>query len=103
MQNPAHSAEAGRDAIHKPALSVPDGLISWTTSAALITFGIMFFDDAVIMGHTILLLGVLSAANEALKFRATRRGGDFRRVRLGLALAYFGLVLIGFLSPPAGL
>ena len=42
-------------------------------------------------GRTILALGLLSAGNEALKFRATRSGGDYRRLRLALALAYLGL------------
>lgn len=84
-------------------LSVPDVLIAWTTSASLIAFGIIYFDDAVIMGRTILTLGILSAGNEALKLMAARSGGDYGHVRLGLALAYVGLVLIGFLSPPASL
>lgn len=75
---------------------VPDAVITWTTTAALIAFGVIFFDDSVIMGRTILALGVLSAANEALKLR-----GGHRRVRLGLALAYAALVLAGFLFPPA--
>ena len=82
-------------------ISVPDALIAWTTSAALIAFGIVYFDDAAIMGRTILALGVLSAGNEALKLWAVRSQGDYRRLRLGLALAYLALVLIGFLSPPA--
>ena len=61
--------EQRKNTAHKQTLSVPDALISWTTSGALVAFGIIFFDDAVIMGHTILLLGLLSAANEVLKFR----------------------------------
>jgi hypothetical protein len=83
-------------------LSVPDALIAWTTSAALIAFGIIFFDDAVIMGRTILSLGVLSAGNELLKVRAARSRAEYRGLRLILAFAYVGLVLIGFLSGPSG-
>jgi Zn-dependent membrane protease YugP len=88
-------------------LSIPDALIAWTTAAALVAFGIIFFDDAVIMGRTILTLGVLSGANEALKLRAVRvwSGGAcqrVRRVRLAIAIAYVALVLIGFLFPPSG-
>jgi hypothetical protein len=82
--------------------SVPDALIQWTTAGALIAFGVMFLDDAVIMGKTILALGVLSAANEGLKLYA-RRGGSgsrYRRVRLLVAVAYVALVLTGFLFPP---
>jgi hypothetical protein len=75
---------------------IPDAVITWTTTGALIAFGVIFFDDSVIMGRTILALGVLSAANEALKLR-----GGHRRFRLALAIAYAGLVLIGFLFPPA--
>lgn len=82
-------------------LSVPDALFAWTTSAALIAFGIIFFDDAVIMGRTILGLGALIAGNELLKLRSARTGGDYRRVRLLLALVYLGLVLTGFISPPS--
>lgn len=77
-----------------PSLA-PDAVFTWTTTAALIAFGIIFFDDSVIMGRTILALGVLSAANQALK-----RLGGHRWVRLALAVAYAGLVLIGFLFPP---
>ena len=84
-------------------LSLPDALIGWTTSASLVAFGIVYFDDAAIMGRTILALGLLSGGNEALKLRAARSGGDYRRLRLGLAIAYLGLVLIGFFSPPASL
>jgi hypothetical protein len=89
--------------VHTRGSSVSDALIQWTTAGALIAFGIMFFDDAVIMGHTILALGILSAANEGLKLRARHAGSDggYRRVRLVLALAYVALVLIGFLSPPS--
>lgn len=74
---------------------IPDKVITWSTSGALIAFGIIFFDDSVIMGRTILALGVLSAANEVLKLL-----GGHRRLRLALAIAYAGLVLIGFLFPP---
>jgi len=93
------------DCAHKRGLSVPDALIAWTTAGALIAFGVIFFDDAVIMGHTILALGVLSAANEGLKLRDLRTGpnGGRRRVRLVLAMAYVALVLIGFLLPRSGL
>lgn len=78
--------------------SVPDSLIAWTTSAALIAFGAIFFDDAVIMGRTILTLGALSAGNELLKLRAARSGGDYSRTRLVLAIAYLALVVAGFLK-----
>ena len=88
---------------HSRHLSVPDALIAWTTSIALVAFGVIYLDDAVIMGRTILGLGLLSAANEALKLLALRTGNDYRLLRLGLAFAYLGLVLIGFLSPPASL
>ena len=82
--------------------SVPDVLIHWSTAAALIAFGIMFLDDAVIMGKTILALGVLSAANEGLKWYARRSGsnGHYREIRLLVAVAYVCLVLVGFLFPP---
>ena len=83
--------------------SVPDVLIHWTTAAALIAFGLIFLNDAVIMGRTILALGILSAANEALKLRGQRKGltGGYRHVRLLVAVAYVALVLIGFLFPPS--
>ena len=79
-------------------LSVPDALIAWTTSAALIAFGVIFFDDAVIMGRTILSLGLLSAGNELLKLRGARSRAGYQGLRLLLALAYVALVLIGFLA-----
>lgn len=82
--------------------SVPDALIHWSTAAALIAFGVMFLNDAVIMGKTILALGVLSAANEGLKLYA-RRGGSIRRysyVRLLVAMAYVALIIVGFFFPP---
>ncbi|MGA3236952.1 MAG: hypothetical protein ABSG03_11645 [Bryobacteraceae bacterium] len=83
---------------------IPDALIHWTTSAALIAFGVIFFDDASIMGRTILALGILSAANEGLKLRAIRTVSNtgYRWLRLSLAVAYVLLVLIGFLFPPSG-
>ncbi|MGA2146816.1 MAG: hypothetical protein ABSH49_17845 [Bryobacteraceae bacterium] len=83
---------------------VPDALITWTTAGALVTFGIIFFDDAVIMGRTILTLGILSAVNEGLKLHALRAGsnGGYGRVRLVLAVAYVVLVLAGFLFPSSG-
>lgn len=40
-------------------LSLPDALFAWTTSAAVIAYGVIFFDDAVIMGRTILAPGTL--------------------------------------------
>ncbi|MGA3017711.1 MAG: hypothetical protein ABSF62_11375 [Bryobacteraceae bacterium] len=90
--------------VHTKGSSVPDALIHWTTAGALIAFGVIFFDDAVIMGRTILTLGILSAANEGLKLVALRAGSDggYWRVRLVLAVAYVVLVLIGFLFPPSG-
>lgn len=82
---------------------MPDALIHWTTSAALVAFGLIFLDDTVIMGRTILALGVLSAANEALKLRGQRTGvkGGYREVRMALAVAYVALVVVGFLFPPS--
>jgi hypothetical protein len=83
--------------------TIPDALIHWTTSGALIAFGVIFFNDASIMGRTILALGILSAANEALKLRAVRTVSKTSyRVRLWLAVAYVSLVLIGFLLPSSG-
>lgn len=82
--------------------SVPDALIHWSTAGALIAFGLMFLNDAVIMGKTILALGVLSAANEGLKLYA-RRAGSIRRysyVRLLVAVAYVALIIVGFFFPP---
>ena len=79
-------------------MSVPDALIAWTTSAALIALGVIFFDDAVIMGRTILSLGIVSAGNELLKLRAARLQAEYRGLRLLLALAYVALVLSGFLA-----
>lgn len=89
---------------HTRGSSVPDALITWTTTGALIAFGVIFFDDSVIMGRAILALGMLSAANEGLKLRARRAGsnGGYNRVRLVLAVAYVALVLIGFLFQPSG-
>jgi len=89
--------------VSKRGFWVPDALIAWTTSAALITFGVIFFDDAVVMGRTILTLGILSAANELLKLRARRTAptGAYRRLRLVVAGAYVVLVLAGFLFPPS--
>jgi hypothetical protein len=82
-------------------LSVPDTLIAWTTSAALIAFGLIFFDDAVIMGRTILSLGLLSAGNELLKLPVARSRAGYQGLRLLLALAYVALMLIGFLAGTA--
>ena len=86
-------------------LSIPDALIQWTTTAALIAFGVIFFDDASIMGRTILALGFLSAANEVLKLRSIRKisSTGFGWVRLSVAVVYVLLVLIGFLFPPSGI
>ena len=82
--------------------SVPDALIQWSTAGALVAFGLMFLNDAVIMGKTILALGLLSAANEGLKLYARRGGSTLRysRVRMLVAVAYVALVLVGFLFPP---
>lgn len=89
---------------HTSESSVPDALIAWTSAGALIAFGVIFFDDSVIMGRTILALGLLSAANEGLKLRAKRCGpsGGYARLRLILAVAYVALVLHGFLFHPSG-
>ena len=90
--------------VHTRGSSGPDALIAWTTAGALVTFGVIFFDDAVIMGRTILTLGILSAVNEGLKLHALRAGsnGGYGRVRLVLAVAYVVLVLAGFLFPSSG-
>ena len=89
--------------VQPKGLSLPDALIGWTTAAALLAFGVLFLDDAVIMGRTIFALGVLAIVNEGLKLHAWRAGagGRYRRIRLALALAYVMLVCIGFLFPPA--
>ncbi len=90
---------SNRAQLNRPPL--PDVLIAWTTAGALIAFGIMFFDDAVIMGRTVLLLGLLSAGNELLKLFGLRTGlqSQSYRMRLILAVVYVTLVLIGFVSP----
>ena len=82
--------------------TMPDALINWTTTVALLAFGIIYVDDSAIMWRTILSLGILSGANEILKVREARTGATpgFRRVRLALALAYAGLMLFGFFAPP---
>jgi hypothetical protein len=84
--------------------SLPDALIAWTTAGALLAFGVIFLDDAVIMGQTILALGLLVCANEGLKLHAWRAGsaGGHRRIRTALAVAYVLLVCVGFLFPPSG-
>jgi hypothetical protein len=84
--------------------SMPDALIAWTTAIALVAFGIAFFDDAAIMGRTLLLMGLLCAGNEALKLAERRTGapGRFRRLRMACAVLYLAFMLIGFLFPPAG-
>ena len=75
---------------------VPDALIFWTTSAALIGLGIVFFDDAIAIGRAVLALGLLSAANAGLRLRAVSEGAQsrYRRLRLALAIAYVALVLL---------
>jgi hypothetical protein len=82
--------------------ALPDALINWTTAAALITFGVVYVNDAAIMWRTILTLGLLSTANEILKIRASRigTGTNYARIRLVLAVAYVGLALFGFFFPP---
>jgi len=92
---------SGMNGVSTKRTWIPDALIHWTTAAALIAFGVLFFDDAVIMGRTILALGILSAANEGLKLRAQGSAGGYVRVRLLLAVAYVALVLAGFLLPTA--
>jgi hypothetical protein len=87
----------------KRTVSPPDSVIAWTTAAGLVFFGIIFFDDSVIMGRTILTLGLLSVANEALKLRAGPSGADYSGLRLALALAYLGLVVMGFVLGSLGL
>ncbi len=100
QQDPQRAEE--KNQIHTRASSLPDNLIAWTTASALIAFGIIFFDDAAIMGRTILALGVISAVNHFLKRWEThsQASGKYRRARLILAIAYVALVLAGFLFPP---
>jgi len=87
------------NAVRTRGTSIPDAMIAWTTASALVAFGIIYFDDSVIMGRTIFGLGVLSAANEVLKLSAARGGSDsgHARVRLALAVAYAVTVIGGFL------
>jgi hypothetical protein len=82
--------------------SLPDDLISWATASGLIAFGVIFIDDAVIMGKTIFALGIIAATSRVLK-RAEARSQPpdrYRRARLTLAIAYIALLLVGFLFPP---
>ena len=87
---------------HWAAQSVPDALIAWTSGAALVSFGLMFLDDAVIMGHTLLALGLLIVVNEALKLHASYRGAKngHQKLRLAVAMLFVVLVVYGFLFPP---
>ncbi len=82
--------------------SVPDVLIHWTTAAALIAFGIIFLNDTVVMGKTILALGLLNASNEGLKWYSRRQApkGFHHQLRMLVAVAYVTLIVIGFLFPP---
>ncbi len=88
---------------HTNRASVPDALIHWTTAGALIAFGVIFFDDAAIMGRTLLVLGVISATNEGLKLRSMRAASNagYGWVRLLLAVTYVLLVVIAFFFPPS--
>jgi hypothetical protein len=83
--------------MHTRASSVPDNLTAWTTASALIAFGIIFFDDAAIMGRTILALGFISAANQVLKPWEihSQAAGRYRYARLILAIAYVTLMAGG--------
>ncbi len=94
-------AQPEMENINAQKSSLPDALFAWTTSISLVAFGIIFFNDAVIMGRTILVLGLLSITNEALKWRAARSGSDYRRLRLVLGLTYLAFVLSGFFAGPA--
>jgi hypothetical protein len=87
--------------LDRRAPAVADAVIVWTTSVALIAFGVIFLDDSAIMGPTILALGILMSANAALKLLARRAGaaGGFGRLRLLLSVLYAALVLSGFLGP----
>ena len=91
------------DDVRPKRISLPDALFGWTTAGALVAFGVIFLDDAAIMGRTILALGLLAAANEGLKLRALHNRADsgYETLRFVLAVTYAGLVLLGFLFPPS--
>jgi hypothetical protein len=97
-----HDPTKEMDQTQRCPSSISDNLISWTTASALIALGILFLDDAIIMGRTILVLGLISATDQVLKWNeilspmVTR----YRRARLMLSIAYVALVLVGFLFPP---
>jgi len=88
--------------MHTRASSTPDYLIAWTTASALIAFGIIFFDDVSMVGRTILVLGLIGAANQVLKRWESHSQvpGTYRRARAIPSIAYVILVLRGFLFPP---
>ena len=81
--------------------SVSDALIAWTSGGALVVFGLAYLDDAVIMGHTLLALGLLVVAHEALKLHASltdAKHGHYR-ARLAVAILFVALVVYGFMFP----
>jgi hypothetical protein len=82
---------------HEP--SVSDVLIAWTTATALITFGVILSNDAIIIGPAILTLGVLSLTNEVVRLCTARTGlnGGYPKVRWALAIGCIATALIGFL------
>lgn len=77
--------------------SVPSALITWSTAAALIAFGVVLSSQGIIMGRAVLALGILSAANEGLRLRAQRTSfnSNYERFRLVLAVVYVVLISVG--------
>ena len=75
----------------------PDALMAWTTTVALIVVGVTFLGDVIAIGRVLLPLGILSAINEGIKLRGTRRGTQpqYRHVRLVLAVVYAALMALG--------
>ena len=69
----------------------PDGLIAWTSGTALVAFDVMFPDDAVMIAHALLTLGVPIVVNEALELCASLTGPKHGHQRLRLAVASYSL------------
>jgi hypothetical protein len=79
--------------------SVPDSLINWTTAAALVAVGGILSSEGVILGRTLLALGILSGASRLLRLRAVRTGlhGGYQWFRFVLAVVYVVLLSVAFL------